>query len=69
MKNIILTFLIANAIFWGLFPDEAQCLIVKYFNDLLNINVGCPNQKLQIILGVTFYIASILYSKDITIKL
>jgi hypothetical protein len=65
MKNIILTFLIANAIFWGLFPDEAQCLIIKYINDILPINAPCPSQMIQILVGVSFYIASAIYSKNI----
>ena len=64
MKNIILTFLIANAIFWGLFPDEAQCLVIKYINDILKTKMGCPSQYIQAFIGVTFYLLSIYYSKN-----
>lgn len=63
MKNIVLTFLIANAIFWGLFPDEAQCLVIKYINDILMTKMKCPSQYIQVMIGVTFYLLSIYYSK------
>ena len=63
MKYIVLTFLIANAIFWGLFPDEAQCLVIKYINDILMTKMKCPGLYVQAMIGVTFYLLSIYYSK------
>ena len=34
MKTILLTILIANALFWGLFPHNAHCLFLSNVNKI-----------------------------------
>tara|TARA_B100000902_G_C27263841_1_gene892350 strand:+ start:764 stop:1003 length:240 start_codon:yes stop_codon:yes gene_type:complete len=64
--NILLTFFIANSIFWGLFSHKAHCTIVSYFNELLKLNIKCPTHGIHILMGVFFYVGSIyLAQKDV----
>ena len=62
-KAFILTFLIANSLFWGLFPHEAHCLVLNYFNKLLSINIKCPPHKLHMLMGICFYIVTVWYAQ------
>ncbi len=66
MKTIILTFLIANALFWGLFPHNAHCLLIENMNKLLNMKIKCPEHKIHLFMGLLFYIASVYYSQKNT---
>ena len=50
MRTIFLTFLIANALFWGLFPHSAHCLLINNINRLLKVNINCPEHTIHIIL-------------------
>ena len=59
MENIILTFFIANAIFWGLFSHRAHCMVFDYIKQLLNIKMKCPSHHIHIIMGIFFYLGSI----------
>lgn len=59
MENIILTFFIANAIFWGLFSHRAHCMVFDYIKQLLNIKIKCPSHYIHIIMGIFFYLGSI----------
>ena len=66
MKTILLTFLIANALFWGLFPHNAHCLLIENMNKLLNIKIKCPEHKIHLFMGILFYIASVYYAQKDT---
>jgi hypothetical protein len=59
MKTLILTLLIANALFWGLFPHNAHCLFVEKIGKMFKKNIVCPEHKVHLMMGVGFYIASI----------
>ena len=63
MEQIILTFLIANALFWGLFPHNAHCLLVDNINKFFKVNINCPTHKIHLFTGVLFYLASVYYSQ------
>tara|TARA_Y100000996_G_C22521701_1_gene642764 strand:+ start:337 stop:561 length:225 start_codon:yes stop_codon:yes gene_type:complete len=66
MKTLILTLLIANALFWGLFPHNAHCLLVDNINKIFQTNIQCPEHKVHLMMGVVFYVASIYYSQKDT---
>ena len=44
MKTLILTLLIANALFWGLFPHNAHCLFVDNIINPLSIMLADINK-------------------------
>ena len=66
MKTIILTLLIANALFWGLFPHNAHCLFISNINKILDSNIKCPEHKIHLFMGIMFYIASVYYAQKNT---
>lgn len=66
MKTLILTLLIANALFWGLFPHNAHCLLISNVNKILNMNIKCPEHKIHLFIGILFYIASVYYAQKDT---
>ena len=66
MNNLILTLLIANALFWGLFPHNAHCLFIDTINQTFQTNIQCPEHKVHLMMGIGFYIASIYYSQKDT---
>ena len=59
MKNIVLTFFIANALFWGLFPHNAHCLLIENINSFLKMNINCPPHHIHLLMGLFFYILSV----------
>lgn len=63
MKTLILTLLIANALFWGLFPHNAHCLFVDNVNKMFKTNIQCPEHHIHLMMGIGFYIASIYISQ------
>ena len=54
-KIILASFLIVNALFWGLYPHSEKCEIA-YFIGLEK----CPSFLVHIIIGMFFYIAAVL---------
>ena len=62
-KKLILTFLIANLLFWGLFPREAHCLVIKQISKFLKMNLKCPKESIIMMIGITFYIFTVFYVK------
>ena len=61
MESLILTFLISNALFWGLFPHNAHCLFLEYFNKMFKININCQPHHIHLMMGILFYLASVYY--------
>ncbi len=59
MNCILLTFLIVNALFWGLFPHETHCQVVGEITKLLNVNVECPEHKVHLLMGLISFVAAI----------
>ena len=39
MKYVLLAFLVANALFWGLFPHETHCQVVSKLSNMLNMEI------------------------------
>jgi len=62
-KKLILTFLIANSLFWGLFPREAHCLVINQISKLLKMNLKCPKESMIIAIGIIFYVFTVFYVK------
>ena len=63
MKTLLLTLLIANALFWGLFPHNAHCLLIDNINQMFKTKIKCPEHKIHLMIGVGFYLASVYYSQ------
>jgi hypothetical protein len=63
MNCILLSFLLINALFWGLFPHSAHCQVVKQFNKLLGLSIQCPSHKIHLALGVLFFISAVYVSQ------
>lgn len=63
MKTLLLTLLIANALFWGLFPHNAHCLLIDNLNKMFQTKIACPEHKVHLMMGVGFYFASVYYSQ------
>lgn len=59
MENLLLTFLITNALFWGLFSHNAHCLFLENFNKFFRININCPPHHIHLLMGVVFYLVSV----------
>jgi|TARA_Y100000389_G_scaffold180760_1_gene195842 hypothetical protein len=59
MNCILLTFLIVNALFWGLFPHEAHCQFVGEITKLLNVKFECPEHKIHLLMGLISFAAAI----------
>ena len=66
MENILLTLLIANALFWGLFPHNAHCLVLENFNKFFKMNINCPSHEIHLLMGIFFYLASVYYTQKDT---
>ena len=64
MKNIILTFLIANSIFWGLFPHESHCHLINHLKNMTGFNLQCTKHSIHLIMGVIFFILAIYVNND-----
>ncbi len=62
-KKLILTFLIANSLFWGLFPREAHCLVINQLSKLLKMKIQCPKESMIIAFGIISYIFTVFYVK------
>ncbi len=58
MKNVLLVFLIANALFWGLFPHTAHCNLVKSVSDMINVSIKCPSHNIHLLSGLAFYLVA-----------
>ena len=63
MKTILLTLLIANALFWGLFPHNAHCLFLENINKTFKINIQCPHHRIHLLMGIFFYLTSVYISQ------
>ena len=59
MNCLLLSFLITNALFWGLFPHSAHCQVVQELNKFFGTTVTCPKHIYHIIMGVIFYLLSV----------
>lgn len=68
METLLLTFFIANALFWGLFPHNAHCILIKKVNEILKTKIVCPEHKIHLFMGLMFYILSVYYSQKDTIE-
>jgi len=53
LKNILLIFLIVNALFWGLFDHSMHCQLVSYFTD------NCPPHYIHLIIGVVCFMLAV----------
>jgi hypothetical protein len=54
-KDLIVLFLILNALFWGLFPHSTHCLLVSKLTSMT-----CPPHFVHLIMGITFFVLAVL---------
>ena len=59
MNCILLSFLLINSLFWGLFPHSAHCQVVNQFNKLLGSSIKCPSHPVHLFMGLVFYILTV----------
>ena len=62
-RVIIISFLVVNALFWGLFPHNNHCKMGSWLGF-----ENCPSHYTQLIIGVFFYILSILTAQQTYIQ-
>lgn len=68
MNCLLLSFLIINALFWGLFPHSAHCQLVDQVSKLVNMKVECPEHKIHLLMGLVFYAASVYVAQKDSLK-
>ena len=51
----LVSFLLANAIFWSFFPHSAHCKLVFDFNKFLRTNIKCPDHSIHLMIGIICY--------------
>jgi hypothetical protein len=59
MQCLLLTFLILNALFWGLFNHEVHCQVVDEVSKVVNLKIECPEHKIHLLIGLISYVAAI----------
>lgn len=59
MNCYLLTFLIVNALFWGLFPHETHCQVVNEASKLANVKIDCPEHKVHLLIGLISFVGAI----------
>ena len=59
MNNILLAFLLTNAIFWGLFSHSSHCELVNSFNKLLGSSLKCPSHTIHLVMGIVFFVLAV----------
>lgn len=59
LKNLLILFLVVNAIFWGLFPHKSHCKLASNFTS------KCPPHYVHLLIGIiSFIIAVYVAQKD-----
>ena len=59
MNNILLAFLLTNALFWGLFPHSSHCEVLSQFNNLVGTSFKCPSHLVHLLMGLVFFALAI----------
>jgi len=59
MNCILLSFLVINALFWGLFPHSAHCKVLADINKMIGMSIKCPSHTVHLIMGIVFFILSV----------
>lgn len=62
-KQIIVAFLLVNAIFWGLFPHSIHCKFASIFMSY------CPPHYAHVSFGVVCFLAAVVISQSKLFKL
>tara|TARA_B100000902_G_C26462344_1_gene506068 strand:+ start:92 stop:316 length:225 start_codon:yes stop_codon:yes gene_type:complete len=67
-ENLILGFLILNALFWGLFPHSSHCKVMDAINNFIGMDIKCPSHKVHLLMGFIFYALSVYYTQKESFK-
>ena len=59
MNCVLLTFLIVNAVIWGLFSHKAHCQVVDEVSKLIKMKIECPEHKVHLLIGLISYVAAV----------
>lgn len=54
VATLLVLFLLANAIFWGLYPHATHCKVASVFT-----SAKCPSHIVHIIIGVLSFVAAV----------
>ena len=57
-NNILVVFLVLNALFWGLFPHSTHCNAVAHI-----MGGACPSHTIHITLGVAMFLLAVYYTQ------
>ena len=69
MNCVLLTFLIVNALFWGLFPHKAHCQVVDEVSKLIKMKIECPEHKVHLLIGLISYVAAVYVAQKDSVSL
>ena len=58
LYNLLVLFLIVNALFWGLFPHSIHCRLASYIGVQ-----DCPSHWVHIGLGVVCFLAAVVVAQ------
>lgn len=58
LKDLLLVFLITNALFWGLFPHTTHCKMLSYISSM-----KCPSHNIHLFIGLLSYIGAVYVSQ------
>jgi hypothetical protein len=59
MRELVVLFLIINALFWGLMPHSLHCEVVGKFT-----SSKCVPHTVHILLGIVFFVLAVLVSQE-----
>jgi hypothetical protein len=57
LRELIIAFLVINAVFWGLFPHRVHCAVVK----TLGV-ASCPPHALHLAMGLASFVVAMIVS-------
>ena len=59
MNCLLLSFIITNSLFCGLFHHSAHCQVVQELNKFFGTTITCPKHIYHITMGIIFYLLSV----------
>ncbi len=57
LKNLILVFLLVNALFWGLMSHKVHCDFVAMFSNT------CPSHTVHLIMGIIAFLLAVIVAQ------
>lgn len=58
LRELLVVFLVVNALFWGLLPHSVHCMVVSRFT-----TTKCPPHAVHIMLGISCFILAVILAQ------